>query len=172
MLAACTKIEFATVRDAREISALSRRYIEHGLRWHYTPPVIRDLLQHRSKNVVVARREHSLVGFGIMTYRRDTANLDLLAVRKPQRQRGVGRQILHWLEKVADTAGIANIFVQVRLSNTVAIRFYEKLGYQAIAEIPGYYQGREAAAILCKGLQPMTGALQATRIRIGDRTLS
>ena len=172
MLAACTKIEFATARDVHEISALSRRYIEHGLHRRYTPPVIRELLRHRSKNVVVARRERVLVGFGIMTYRRDTANLDLLAVRKPHRQHGVGTQILHWLEKVADTAGIVNIFVQVRLSNSGAIRFYEKLGYLAVAEIPGYYQGREAAAILCKGLQPMTGVLQTHQIRVGGRILS
>jgi len=172
VLAACTRIEFAVAGDVHEISALSRRYIEQGLRRRYTPPVIRELLWHRSKNVVVARKDHALVGFGIMTYRRDSANLDLLAVRKPQRQRGVGTQILRWLEKVADTAGIANIFVQVRKSNCGAIRFYEKLGYQAVAEIAGYYQGREAAVILCRGLRPMTGPRQAAEIRIGGRILS
>jgi len=171
MLATCATIEFASTRDVHEISALSRRYVEYGLRRRYTPAVIRDALRNRAKNVVVARKDGALIGFGIMTYRQDSANLDLLAVRKRYRQRGVGTQILLWLEKVAGTAGIANIFVQVRKPNSGAIRFYEKLGYQTVAEAAGYYQGREAAVILCKALRPMTGAARAAEIRLGDRIL-
>ena len=106
--------------------------VEHGLRRRYTPAVIRQLLRHRSKNLVVARLDGALIGFGIMTYRRDSANLDLLAVRKPHRRRGVARQIVDWLEKVACTAGIANIF-------------------------------------LCKGIRPMTAALQTAGIRAAGR---
>jgi ribosomal-protein-alanine N-acetyltransferase len=169
MSAAAVTIEFATVGDAYRISALSHRYVEHGLRRRYTPAVIRQMLRNRSKNLVVARLDGALIGFGIMTYRRDSANLDLLAVRKPHRRRGVARQIVDWLEKVACTAGIANIFVQVRSSNSGAIRCYETLGYQAIAEIAGYYQGREAAVILCKGIRPMTAAQQTAGIRAAGR---
>lgn len=172
MLAACTTIEFAAAGDAHQISTLSHRYIEYGLRRRYTPAVIRGLLWHRAKNVVVARKDGALVGFGIMTYRRDFANLDLLAVRKPHRQRGVGMQIVEWLEKVADTAGIMNVFVQVRESNNGAVRFYQRLGYQAVAEAAGYYQGRENAVILCKGIHPMAGRPQIPEIRIAGRVIS
>lgn len=169
MSAAGVTIEFASAGDAHRISALSHRYVEYGLRRRYTPAVIRQLLRHRSKNVVVARRDGALIGFGIMTYRRDSANLDLLAVRKPYRRRGVGRQIVDWLEKVARTAGIANVFVQVRNSNSGAIRCYQTLGYQAITEVDGYYQGREPAVILCKGIRPMTATLLTARIRAAGR---
>ena len=169
MTAAGVAIEFATAGDAHRISALSHRYVEHGLRRRYTPEVIRQLLRHRSKNVVVARLDGALIGFGIMTYRHDSANLDLLAVREPYRRRGVGRQIVDWLEKVACTAGITNVFVQVRNSNSGAIRCYQKLGYQSIAEVAGYYQGREAAAIMCKGIRPMTTALLTARMQAAGR---
>ena len=172
MLAAGTRIEFATAGDVHEISTLSHRYIEYGLRRRYTPAVLRELLRHPSKNLVVARKDRALVGFGIMTYRRDSANLDLLAVRKPLRQRGIGTQIVQWLEKVADTAGISNVFVQVRESNGGAIRFYEKLGYQAVSEAAGYYQGRESAVILCKGIRPMTSGMCSGKIRVAGRILS
>ena len=158
MLATCTDIEFATVSDAPEISELSRRFIEYGLRKKYRPSYIRHLISNASTNVVVARNKHGLIGFGIMTYSEDTANLDLLAVRKLYRYRGVGSQVVRWLEKVAITAGIMNIFVQVRKTNTGGIRFYQKLGFQFVEEAAGYYQGRETAVIMCKGIRQMVFA--------------
>jgi len=155
VLATCTNIEFATVSDAAEISELSRKYIEHGLRKRYTPYYIRLLIRNASKNVIVARDNRILVGFGIMTYSVDSANLDLLAVKKLYRHTGVGTQALQWLEKVAITAGIMHIFVQVRKTNIGAIRFYKKLGFQVVDEAAGYYQGRESAVIMCKGIRQM-----------------
>ena len=166
MSAAGVTIEFASAGDAHRISALSHRYVEYGLRRRYTPAVIRQLLRHRSKNVVVARLDGALIGFGIMTYRRDSANLDLLAVRKPYRRRGVGRQIVDWLEKVARTAGIANVFVQVRNSNSGAIRCYQTLGYQAITEVDGRH-ARQGHSYTSRGIHH-TMNLGWDRARIGN----
>lgn len=96
-----------------------------------------------------------MLGFGIMTYEDEQANLDLLAVKYFHRRRGIGRLIVTWLEDVACAAGIQNIFVQVRKINKGAIEFYEKLGFQIIDEEAGYYQGRETGVIMCKSLQPL-----------------
>jgi ribosomal protein S18 acetylase RimI-like enzyme len=167
----CSDIELATAADAAEISRLSRRCIERGLRPRYSPALVRKKMRGKACNVIVARKERVLLGFGIMTYGRESANLDLLAVKKPYRRRGVGRQILQWLEKVARTAGIANIFVQVRSSNAVAVRFYERLGFQVVEQVPGYYQGRESAAILCKSIQPMAGLVRDTGLEAGGQTI-
>ncbi len=152
------EIELARDADAAEISELSRRYIEYGLRQAYTPQRIRELIRHRSKNVVVARAARRLVGFGIMSYGENSANLDLLAVRKACRGRGVGGKIVAWLGKVATTAGIALLFVQVREQNDIAIRFYQRLGFNRVERIAGYYQGREPAVILCRNLRSLLAA--------------
>ena len=165
MLVTSTNIEFATFSDAVEIGELSRKYIEYDLRWVYRPSRIRELIQSTSKNAVVARREDTIAGFGIMTYREDSANLDLLAVKKQYRCRGVGRQVVQWLEEVARTAGIINIFVQVRKSNYGAIQFYEKLGFHAIEEAAGYYQGHESAVVMCKGIRQMIDSVQSADAR-------
>ena len=167
MLTICTNIELARPSDAAEISGLSRRSIERGLRPRYTPQLVLELMRNKAKNVVVARKRGEMLGFGIMTYGQDSANLDLLAVKKPYRHRGVGRQIMQWLEKVALTAGITNVFVQVRLNNAAAIRFYEKLGFQVVEQVPGYYQKRETAVILCKSIRPIAGSLQRAELRAG-----
>ena len=59
--------------------------------------------------------------------------------------RGVGRQLLQWLEKCAAVAGIVTIALEVRAANTGARRFYESMGYCTLVQLPGYYQGAEAA---------------------------
>lgn len=150
-------IEFAALADIEEIADLSRKYIEYDLGWDYRPEKLTRLLRSDNRNVVVAREDQQLVGFGIMTYFEDQANLDLLAVKIRYRYQGIGRQIVLWLEKVALTAGIFTIYVQVRQLNTGAIKFYKKLGYRIIAERRGYYRGRETALIMSKDLRRQAG---------------
>jgi len=146
-------MEFARPSDARQIAELSREYIEYDLGWDYTPEKITQLIHSDNKNVVVARDDGQLAGFGIMTYAETQANLDLLAVRIRYRYLGIGRWIVEWLEKVALTAGIARVSVQVRQQNIGAVRFYQKLGYTIVSEQRGYYRGRETAFMMAKDLR-------------------
>jgi len=148
-------IEFATHADAVEIAMLSKNDIEHGLGWKYTPEKIVKLIGDRSRNVVVARVASKLVGFGIMTYRDDQANLDLLAVKQRFRRMKIGAQLVHWLADVAMTAGTSNIFVQVRAHNTGAIAFYQGLGFIVLEKREGYYDGVEAALVMAKSVRPL-----------------
>jgi ribosomal-protein-alanine N-acetyltransferase len=158
MLRESINIEFAAKSDANEIGTLSQEYIEYGLGWSYTPRKIRSLISDGAKNVVVARDRGKLAGFGIMTYREENANLDLLAVKARYRRNGVGTQIVEWLEEVATTAGIQNVFVQVRETNHGAIMFYKKLNFHKIDEHTGYYKGQETGVIMCKAIRPIFNA--------------
>jgi ribosomal-protein-alanine N-acetyltransferase len=153
-----TTVEFATSSDSIEIGELSKKYIEHELGWRYTPARLRELLKERDTNFVVARERNGLAGFGIMTYADQSANLDLLAVKVQFRRRGVGRQIVLWLEKVARTAGILNVYVQVRKLNPGAIEFYSRCGFQTIDEVSRYYGERETGVIMCKNIGQMFAA--------------
>lgn len=147
--------EFATSSDATEIGELSKKYVEYDLGWRYTPERLTGLLKDKATNVVVARTGSTLAGFGIMTYAEQNANLDLLAVKVRYRRRGVGRQVVTWLEEVARTAGILNVYVQVRKLNRGAIKFYTKCGFQVIDELGGYYGGTETGVIMCKSIRQM-----------------
>lgn len=153
-----TLIEFARRSDTAEISRLSRDEVEYGLGWDYRPQKLLRLIRNKSKNVVVARVGNEFAGFGIMTYHREHANLDLLAVKEARRRRKIGTGIVLWLEKVALTAGAFNVFVQVREQNSGALGFYEYLGYQQIDQIPGFYQGIENGVVMAKSLRPLPGA--------------
>ncbi|MBV2139018.1 MAG: GNAT family N-acetyltransferase [Candidatus Thiodiazotropha sp. (ex Ctena orbiculata)] len=149
------KIEFAESADAAEIGIMSKNEIEYGLGWKYTPDRVVKLIRDGSKNVIVARNESALVGFGIMTYRDTQANLDLLAVKPGFRRMKVGTQVVQWLEKVALEAGIYNIFVQVRERNVNAIAFYKQLGYLVVDRDKTYYRGVEACILMAKSLRGM-----------------
>ncbi len=153
-----TIVEFAKVSDVTEIGNLSKKYIEHDLGWRYTPEKLKSVIRNKTKNIVVARKGNKLVGFGIMTYHEEQANLDLLAVKMIYRRRGIGKKIVKWLEEVALTAGIFNIFVQARKINDDAIKFYKKLGYEIIDEKSGYYRGQETGVIMSKNIRQMINA--------------
>ena len=96
-------------------------------------------------NVLVACNHDNIAGFAIMRYGDDDAHLDLLAVAPPYRRAGVGRQLLEWLEKCAVVAGIFNVALEVRAENEGAQLFYKRMGYRTLVQLPGYYQGIEAA---------------------------
>jgi len=158
MLEDKTLIEFAKPSDAIEIGVISKNDIEYDLGWQYTPDKITRLIKNKSKNVVVARVNSQLAGFGIMTYYEDQANLDLLAVKYNYRRKRIGTHIVTWLEKVALTAGIFNIFVQVREINQEAIEFYKKIGFITIDEKSGFYRGVETGVIMSKSIRGMFNA--------------
>jgi ribosomal-protein-alanine N-acetyltransferase len=87
-----------------------------------------------------------------MRYGDDEAHLDLLAVAPPYQRLGVGSAMVRWLEKCAIVGGTFRVALEVRSGNTAAQRFYQNLGYRICAELPGYYQGVEAALRMARDL--------------------
>lgn len=147
------QIEFALPVDCQEIAQLSKKLVESGLPgWRYTPAKVMSAIKNQSKNVVVARQGEIIAGFSIMSYADEKANLDLLGVKKQFRRCGIGKKLVYWLEEVAKTAGIFNLYVQVREENSEAVELYSVLGYEVIDIVNGYYSGRESAMLLYKNI--------------------
>jgi len=123
------KVRLATLADADEIAAMSRDYIEHGLRWSWRYKRVARCINDPETNVVVVGNQGPLAAFGIMSYSDDDAHLLLLAVRRANQRRGIGSAVLAWLEKVARTAGAQRIQVEARADNSTARNFYCVHGY-------------------------------------------
>ena len=136
-----TLIRLATRADAAEIAAMSRDQIERGLPWSWTAERVAAAIRNRDTNVAVVGEPRAIVAFGIMAYRDETAHLLLFSVLPSHRRHGVGSRLLHWLEAVAVTAGIARIAVECRRDNTAARNFYAEFGYHELAITKGYYRG-------------------------------
>jgi [ribosomal protein S18]-alanine N-acetyltransferase len=159
------RFELASPRDASRIAALSRHLIEDGLRPSW--PADRILCHiKRTDSVVLTARFHGpltmqLAGFAIMQFGDDHAHLNLLAVEAGHQRRGLGRRLVSWLHDSARVAGTFELGLELRANNVGARRFYESLGYQAGALIPGYYQGLEDAQRMRCDLRVGQGRLTA-----------
>lgn len=138
-------IHLAVPDDAVAIAALSRRTIEQGLEWRWTPRRVLDCMAHADTNVVVARRGDDLLGFAVMRYGDEDAHLLLLATQPRCRRQGVGSALLAWLEATARVAGITTLRLEARSANAGARAFYRRHGFNEIGRRAEYYQGVEDA---------------------------
>jgi ribosomal-protein-alanine N-acetyltransferase len=151
MLAQCD-IRLARLSDAPPIARLSRDCVECGLGWSWTPDRVLRSIRDRATNVAVVRDDRGIVAFAIMRYGEDQGHLDLFAVRPDQQRRGIGSALLAWHESGARVAGLAAIRLQVRAANRTAIAFYRRAGFAETGFHPLYYQGREDAVLMTRGL--------------------
>ena len=142
----------ARASDAREIAEMSRELIEQGLTWSWTPARVQHFICGAESTVVVARRERRIAAFAIMHFGDDIAHLNLLAVAPEHRRQGLGRQLIDWLSATAVEAGVFRINLELRTHNDSARMFYERLGFDQLGVVQGYYQGREAALRMARCL--------------------
>ena len=145
-------IHLAVPDDAVAIAALSRRTIEHGLEWRWTPQRVLSSMADADTNVIVARRHADLLGFAVMSYGEDEAHLQLLATQLRCRRQGVGSSLLAWLERTLMVAGIRTLKLETRTSNASAQTFYQHRGFVEFDRRHGYYQGVEDAIRYIKQL--------------------
>ncbi len=151
------KIQPAQAGDAQLIAEWSRRLVEVGLPWTWTPARVERHLRHPESLALIARlpgREHAVMaGFAIMHFGDDIAHLNLLAVDHRWQRRGVGRALMEWLTESAVTAGTFTMCLEVRARNPVALLFYRALGFEETGRVPRYYSGREDALRLSRDLR-------------------
>jgi ribosomal protein S18 acetylase RimI-like enzyme len=143
-------ITLASLDECAQIASMSRDYIEQGLGWSWRPARVAAAIKDRETNVAVLRARGGLAAFGIMSYHREHAHLQLLAVRRAYRRSGCGSAILLWLEHVAEVAGLVEIRVEARNDNPAALAFYRKHGYRKIADVPAMYRGTHDGIRLVK----------------------
>ena len=166
----------ARAGDAREIAEMSRDMVEQGLPWSWTPARVQHFITGSESSVVIARRDRNGVhtggssearrfiddrygnarrgidAFAIMQFGEETAHLNLLAVAPEHRRQGLGRQMMEWLTATAIEAGVFRIDLELRAQNEAARAFYEKIGFETLGLVDGYYQGREAALRMSRRL--------------------
>ena len=97
-----------------------------------------------------------LVGFAIMAISSEESHLLNIGVNKDFRRSGYGERILKKMIIAAEVMGSKKIILEVRVSNKIAYRLYEKLGFLEIGSRKKYYrlpEGREDAYVMSKTLK-------------------
>ena len=143
------------VGDVSDVVAIERA----SYQFPWSEGIFRDCLRvgYVCRVLTVSRQ---VIAYGVMSIGAGEAHILNLCVSEAYRFRGVGKRMLRSLIERACAAGMAEAFLEVRPSNTAAIRLYLSMGFEQVGTRRGYYQalsGREDAAVLKLALR----ALQA-----------
>lgn len=169
MSANAITLRLAEVRDAHELSLMSRDYVESGLGWKYDASRLLRTIRSPETVTLVASARDLLAGFAIMEFGEERAHLVLLAVRPTHRRHGIGRRLISWLLESARTAGMQSVHLELRASNEAARGFYRAMEFVETLLVPGYYRGREPALRMLRMLRtPGEPAISWTPPRTED----
>jgi ribosomal-protein-alanine N-acetyltransferase len=137
--------------DVVEVVAIERA----AYQFPWSEGIFRDCLRvgYLCRVFTVARQ---VTAYGVMSFGADEAHILNLCVADDYRGRGAGKLMLGSLIERATAAGMGEAFLEVRPSNTAAIRLYLAAGFEQVGMRRGYYQamnGREDAAVLRRVLR-------------------
>jgi [ribosomal protein S18]-alanine N-acetyltransferase len=135
-----------TEADVGEVFAVERA----SYQFPWSEGIFRDCLRVGYICRVLAL-EGRVIGYGVMSVGAGEAHILNLCVSDAHRCRGLGRRMLVYLLERGSAAGMSEAFLEVRPSNTAAIRLYQAIGFEQVGMRRGYYQavgGREDAAVL------------------------
>ncbi|MFP5277066.1 MAG: ribosomal protein S18-alanine N-acetyltransferase [Acidobacteriota bacterium] len=97
---------------------------------------------------LVAADAAGLSAFAIATVAAGEAELQTLAVSAGQQRRGIARQLLSVVLAELRRASVAELWLEVRLSNAPAIALYRAFGFQETGRRRGYYSDPVEDALL------------------------
>ncbi len=109
--------------------------------WSY--PVFAETIR-RGAAFAVAEAQGRVVGYALAEAVFDELHLLQIVVAASHRRQGIGAHLIRWLEGIP---GMQRILLEARVSNTAAIRFYERMGFAPVGIRPRYYapvRGRPA----------------------------
>lgn len=99
----------------------------------------------------VAELDGNLVGYAVLLIAAGEGHVLNCCISPQWQGRGYGRMLMTHLIDTARSHGVDSIYLEVRPSNRVALRLYQKLGFETIARRRAYYpadQGREDALVM------------------------
>jgi [ribosomal protein S18]-alanine N-acetyltransferase len=142
--------------DVADVVAIERA----SYQFPWSEGIFRDCLRvgYVCRVVTVSRQ---VMAYGVMSFGAGEAHILNLCVGEAYRCRGVGKRLLGVLIERASAAAMGEAFLEVRPSNTAAIRLYQSLGFEQVGMRRGYYQaasGREDAVVLKRVLRPGAAA--------------
>ena len=97
---------------------------------------------------IVALDDAEIIGFGGCWISFEEAQVTNIALTSAQRGRGLGKALMARLMRAAAARGAERMTLEVRPSNTPALRLYEGLGFAAVGIRKKYYQDNDEDAIL------------------------
>ena len=132
--------------DLDEVMLIERR--SFSAPWEES--TFRGLMRRPSAALLVAENDDELTGYSVMWFAADEGELGDIAVVPERRGEGIGRMLLRESISVAASRGTRSLYLEVRESNDVARRLYEKVGFSVVGVRKQYYTEPVEDAIVMK----------------------
>ena len=105
---------------------------------------------------LVLKEAKQVIGFAILSVSTEESHLLNIGLTSLRRGQGLGRELLEKMIMAAEVMGSKKIFLEVRVSNIIAIDLYKASGFKEIGLRKNYYRikdGREDAILMSKSLK-------------------
>lgn len=138
-------IRFAVPGDAEQIAAIDA--ICFALPWSRNA-LHEDIAENERAVYLVAERGNQILGYAGMWIIFDEAHITNVAILPQFRRQGLAKRIVTVLLQEASAQGARFQTLEVRISNSAAIRLYEDLGFQGAGIRKGYYSDNNEDALI------------------------
>ena len=105
---------------------------------------------------LVLKEDKKVIGFAILSVSTEESHLLNIGLTSAKRGQGLGRDLLEKMVIAAEVMGSKEMFLEVRISYTVAIVLYKALDFKEVGLRKNYYrleEGREDAILMSKSLK-------------------
>ena len=142
----------------RKMNPMDLESVQKVERESFPDPWARDTLEEAvttfSDTVFVAENGRGICGYIICgvedTGEERYGHICSLAVAPENRKQGIGVALVRRAEQAAMIRKATAMQLEVRVSNTSAISFYSRLGYEPVFQICGYYADTEDAIVMMR----------------------
>lgn len=118
--------------------------------WNYN--VFKSELENANSKYLVAKIDNEIVGFAGIIPVLDEADISNIVVHQNFRNQKIGSYLLQEIINLAISLNLKKINLEVRESNTPAIKLYEKYGFEVCGIRKKYYDNVENAILMKKNL--------------------
>ena len=130
--------------DIKQIAELEKKTFSDA----WTTKSVQDTLEQKQAFITVAEADGNVVGYCIIYYVMDEAEIARIAICDTVRRNGIGNGLLQYACECCRERGVARLLLDVRESNVGAIAFYEHFGFQKDGTRKQFYEMPKEDAVL------------------------
>lgn len=135
-------IRLATEKDALSIYNLEMLNFNNP----YSIETIKSDLGNDKVKVFVYEKTDEIIGYISIYYFLDEANLQKVVVNESYRRKGIATELINHAIDYLKSQNVSKFYLEVNEKNLVAIKVYEKLGFNRVSTRKNYY-GEDSAII-------------------------
>lgn len=100
---------------------------------------VKEITQNRFARYFTCKLNRQIIGFIGLWIIFEDAHISTIAVAPPYMRKGIGRMMLEFGIDLANKSGCDKLILEVRKSNEIAMKFYEKMGFAFVNTKKNFY---------------------------------